>query len=226
MENGTSNVSRRGFLAAIGAAGALPLFPALAQQPGPGRWAEAADINVAALRAAYHAEIARLSATLRPRFESGELRAYRDGDDEGVFRGTGAADSPHWEVERICAKHFGLEVKRDVLDNGDEVFQGDGGAAYLVLAASPRAECTEDAFYHACHHAQTAAAWDVIMYARSARWYTPAANETEDPMIGDCPHCGHGLFAHGDGNHELPGCQVHDCECRVRHTPHVAGFMA
>jgi hypothetical protein len=206
------------------------MFPALPAQAAPtsGRWTDAASFHAAAMREAYLAEIGRLAAGHRSRFESGELRAFRDEDDEEVFRpgGTGEADSPHWEVERLCAAHFGLEVKRSETRSGGETFDGNVGAAHLVLACSPHAESTEDAFFHPCYHAQTSAAWDLIAYARAAGWYVPRADETEDPLFGWCDECDHGLEHHGDGVHNKAGCRVHECECAVRHTPHVPGVLA
>lgn len=74
----TKEVSRRGFIGTIGAAAAataLPLFPALARQPAPqGNWPGAVSTHADGFRAAYLAELVRFAESLRPRFESGELR--------------------------------------------------------------------------------------------------------------------------------------------------------
>jgi hypothetical protein len=64
----------------------------------------------------------------------------------------------------------------------DETFDGDAARAYLVLAASPHAEATRNTQLHPGHHAQEAAAWDVIAIARARGWYTPTEDECADPL--------------------------------------------
>jgi hypothetical protein len=222
MKTKMNEVSRRGFLAAGGAlAVGAAVFPSLPEAGPLARWTDASGIHLTALRAAYVAEVARFAETLRPRFESGDLRAFRDGDDEEVFRDhkNGIPDSPHWKVEKLCAAHFGLEVARTKCPDGGETFDGDAARAHYILAASPHTESTEDeGFFHSCYHATTAAAWDVIALARDLGWYVPTADETEDPMLdGPCPDCGCLLSCH-----EAEGCRVHECGCKRPHTPHRA----
>jgi hypothetical protein len=176
MAENKSSVTRRGFLAGCGVvaiAAGLPT-PAMAAPT----WASAKSLSEA-LRAAYLAEVERLAMALRSRFESGELRGFRSGDDDG-----GGA-SPHWEVERLAAAWFGLEVARDEDgDSGSVTIDADARAAHLILAASPHAESTDCAgggWNHVCYHAHSAAAWDVIALARERGWYVPTADESEDP---------------------------------------------
>jgi hypothetical protein len=170
--------TRRGFLATVGAAAAATTVPKVATA-APSTWTGAAGFHGAALRAAYLAEIARFAETLRPRFEKGELRAFADADD-----GEDHQTSPHWEVERVVAEHLGLEVERiphEWRTEGPQAHRGDMTTAFLVLAASPHAESTADGYHHPCFHAQTAAGWDLIAYARARSWYTLAPGECADP---------------------------------------------
>jgi hypothetical protein len=224
MAESQSILSRRSFIVGCGvaAAGAATAAPVIS-------FAAGRVAGAPTFRAAYLAEIGRFAETLRPRFESGELRAYRDCDDaKRDDEGTPVSDSPHWELERLCAAHFGLEVARSEEADGDTRLEGDTTAAYLLLAASPRAEATIDTHTHPGYHAAAAATWDVIALARERRWYTPTPDESEDPLIGDerCEDCGHRLFGHGDGKHDKAGCHAMGCDCTVRHTPHVPGVAA
>lgn len=215
-----TNPTRRGFLASVAAATAATALPATAEARTPTTWG-ALRAGLPGLRAAYLAELERFAETLRPRFAAGELRAFRDCDD-------GIEDAPPWMLERLCASHFGVEVTRSEDGYGGEDHEGDMAAAYLILAASPRAEALLDTQVHPGYHAAEAAAWDVIAHARACGWYSPAPDESEDPLIGHepCGDCGHGLYAHGDGKHEKAGCHVHNCGCSVRHAPHVPGRLA
>jgi hypothetical protein len=218
-----NDTTRRGFLGALGAVAALPLFPALATHASPsGRWADAMTGHGESLRALYLAELARFAESLRPRFQAGELRAYRE-DDHG---------SPQWEVERLAAAHFGVKVTERTLANGDTLYLGDEVRARLILAASPRTGVTGEGETVVCNHAREAVGWDVIGYARERGWYTPTADETQDPLLEHetCPACAAERFHHahddmvsgrptrGDES-EAPG------ECPVRYTKHVPGVQ-
>lgn len=180
-QKGDSGTTRRGFIGAIGAAAVGASLPAGAAPPPA--WPNV-QAQIPALRAAYMAEVARLAETLRPRFEAGEIRANREVDfarfDEPGVRCTreDLENMPMGRVERIVAEHFGLVVT--VTDDADvygSTFEGDGAAAYLVLACSPNEERVGDSWGHPCYHAQTSAALDLITAARARGMYVPTADE-------------------------------------------------
>lgn len=185
MAKGTGEVTRRGFIGAMGAAAAAVAVPATVQampRGWPGDWTP--------FRAAYMAEIERLAEANRARFKAGELRAERDGDFEGLKSGNGIAtpeemdNMPMGRCEGIVAAHFGLGVDRGVTEYGGrplQTFDGDESAAYMVLACSPHAADTDDNWNHPCFHARNAAAWDLITVARARGMYAPAADELEAP---------------------------------------------
>jgi hypothetical protein len=109
-------------------------------------------------RAAYFSDLEQLAETLRPEFEAGRLYTWRGSEDD-----TPAA----YELERLCAAHFG--------------FEGDEARAHLILAASPHAAATGE-WMRPCNHAKEAVAWDVIEIARERGWYTPPKDEAADPL--------------------------------------------
>jgi hypothetical protein len=140
------------------------------------------------LREAYRAELERFAETLRPRFESGELRAEREGDYRRIPGTTGWSsdcfthDSPRWEIERLAEDYFGVTfTERPMSDGGG--FDGDSARAHLVLAASPHAGFTGEGAEHPCDHARESVAWDVIALARDRGWYVPTPDEFEDPAL-------------------------------------------
>jgi hypothetical protein len=172
-----NDTTRRGFLGSLGAVAALPLFPSLATHPAPsGSWTDAVGTHVESFRAAFLAELARFAETLRPQFEAGELRAYRDGDYEKI-------EAPQRKLERLCEAHFGLEVTERRKKDGGAWIDGDTTRARLILAVSPRADATgEGSDVHPCDHAREAVAWDVIAVARERGWYTSTDDEDPDPL--------------------------------------------
>jgi len=215
-----AKVSRRSFIGgAVVAGAAVASAPVLGREKGGAAgktWAGSVTAHAAALKAAYLAELERFAETLRPRFESGELRAFRSpGDDYN--REKGREDYPQEKLERLLATHFGLE------ETGDKGEGGDAAAAYAILAASPRAEVTADeGWNHPIYHAANAVGWDVIALARARGWYTPGRDEEEDPIIAElCPDCGDYSW-----QHEENGCHGGDCNCLRGHTPHVAGWLS
>ncbi len=139
-------------------------------------WSDVAWAHRDVLRDAYLAALERFAATLRPAFESGELRGHRDGDDEDGGR------SPFWKVERLAATHFGVELTSAPDPDGEcVVLRGDEQTAHLILAVSPNAPSICDGSAHPCEHAMQAVACDVVAIARERRWYVPAENEYPDP---------------------------------------------
>jgi hypothetical protein len=164
-----ATTGRRGFLAALGAltaAGALPRAAAAE----PVRSSAPFDVYRAAWRAAYLEVLEQLAASLRPGFEAGEFYAFRDAQGRGDDRG-------RWRVEDACSRYFGLGT------DGDWEAAA-GGTAHMLLVASPRADVTgEGGDVHPCDHAGEAVAWDVIAIARERGWYTPTADECEDPLL-------------------------------------------
>lgn len=172
--------TRRGFLAALGvgaAALAVPVGAMAASTSGPA--------GLEALRGWYRREIEKLAEELRPRFEAGELRAYRDSDfdDEDGPAWRDSDDQPKHLIEAACGRHFGLGkfVEGEFTLGHPRFFEGDEAAAYLVLALSPHAPFMDTAPIHPGLVARDAAAWDVIAVARARGYYVPAADEQKDP---------------------------------------------
>jgi hypothetical protein len=201
-------VTRRSFIAAgaVAGAGTLALPGAALAGSTPADWRS----HLAGLRTAYLAELERFAEELRPRFEAGELRAGREGDNDWDDPPKNPKPTPQDKVDALVAKRFGLEViEGDSLD-------GDATAAWLILAASPHADPLEDEWQHPCYHAMVAAGWDLIALARERGWYTPTRDEHEDPTFGCCDGCGDWITFH-----EEDGCHGGDCGCTVAHTPHV-----
>ena len=142
----------------------------------PSAWSDVVWAHRDVLRDAYRAALERFAATLRPAFEAGELRGYRDGDDEDGRR------SPFWTVERLAAAHFGIELVCTPDPAGEcELLSGDEPTAHLILAVSPHAASTGEAAVHVCAHAMEAVAWDVVSLARERGWYVPEAGEYPEP---------------------------------------------
>ena len=175
-----NTVSRRGFIATIGAAAAASAVPspARAKAAAPRTWRSALAAwpeAVAAMKAssaaiverfrpAYFAELRRFTEELRPRFAAGELYGYRgDDDQEGQDR-----------LEELCAERFGVEVRRV---EGEEV--GDEITANMINAVSPSAEhwMPEEDWYHPGYCAQACAAFDVLAVARALGIHRPAPDE-------------------------------------------------
>lgn len=115
-----------------------------------------------AIRAWYEAAMAAVATELRPRFESGELHGWREGDADRTKPG-GTYVPPLWLVERTCGRIFiGESLER----------------AYMVLLVSPSEPETFDAgTTDERYHAAEAMAHDVIRYARAQGWYSPTADE-------------------------------------------------
>lgn len=180
--NQAQEVSRRGFLAAVGAVtAALPVqsaFPWGSEKIGAGpAWSEAVAFHRPALRTAYLEEIARFAEPLRPRFEAGELRAHADGDGY-------TGNAPDDVIKAAVVAHFGLKVTETRSEDWI-YYDGNEDVARLIMAASPHATASE-AFGqapHVCHLAADAALWDVIAHARARGWYTPVENEDPDPNL-------------------------------------------
>ncbi len=136
------------------------------------------------LRAAYMAEVQRFAETLRPRFESGELRGYTDDDGVRDMRERpgkprpGAWRAPLFRLEDLCEQHFGLDVDAPETDAAaQEVFR----RAYLIRSVSPSdALLTEDA-QPIAGQATIAVAGDVLAIARARGWYEPTVDE--DPSL-------------------------------------------
>ncbi len=190
-----SATTRRGFLGTLGAAAAAvtaaPIVPAALPAAPPG---------------SYLAELERFAQTLEPRFRSGELHAYREGDDRSGYR------DPIFGIQDLCSEHFGLTVKLIRTVNGERL-RGHHTRAAFVLDASPHTDVTGDGAFTACDHATEAAAWDLVAYAREAGWYVPTADEAQLPLIEheDCPECGDPRFMHAhddDPRYESIKCPV------------------
>src|SRR5512133_60901 len=139
-------------------------------------WSDVMWAHRDVLRDAYRAALERFASTLRPAFESGELRGYRDGDDENGGR------SPFWTVEALAATHFGVELTCTPDPSGEcELLSGDEATAHLILAVSPHAASTGEGAVHVCAHAMQAVAWDVVSLARERGWYVPEGGEYPEP---------------------------------------------
>lgn len=201
-----STVSRRSFIAGIGAAaaGAAVAGPVLPVPPPPVPYLE---------------ELARFARTLEPRFRKGSLHAYREGEDRAARERDESYTDPIFEIDNLAERHFGLSLDIVRTVNGER-YRGDAPRARLILNASPRADVTGDGALHACCHAVEAIAWDTIAYARDAGWYVPTLDETQDPLLEfeQCPECGDDRFLH---RHEGETHERH-IKCAVVFRRHVA----
>lgn len=191
MARKNEGATRRGFLGSLGAAAALPLFPTLATHAAPaGEGLDALASIGEAFRSAYLAELARFAESLRPRFESGELRAYRSPvDDPKRIPGTTGwgdecftrSNSPQYALDRMAGEHFGITMTTTRAPDGSDWYDGDALRAHMILAVSPHAEATGEGANHPCDHACESIGWDLIAYARERGWYTPTEDEFDDP---------------------------------------------
>lgn len=149
----TGRVSRRGALKA----GALAVGAAVLPRAGAAEAVPGGALEQ--LRAEYQARIVALAEELEPRFRSGELRGYRDGD------GNRFRSPPLHQLED--------ELRRRLARTFAE--------AHLVLLCSPSTLATfdhgsEDPRYDA----GDAAAWDVLRVALARGWYRPEMEEIPD----------------------------------------------
>ncbi len=149
-------------------------------------WNETRAAVLEQLRAAYMAEVQRFAETLRPRFESGELRGYTDEDGERDERERrtrftlsgkprrGAWRPPLELLEDLCEAHFGLEVNAAETDAAaQEVFQ----RAYLIRSVSPSDALLTEDVQPIAGQAVVAVTGDVLAIARARGWYKPTADE-------------------------------------------------
>lgn len=134
-------------------------------------WNETKAAVLEQLRAAYLAEVTRFAETLRPRFESGDLRGYTDEDSEHENE-RDDYKAPLFHLEDLCDEAFRLDVDRF----GEEAYRN----AYLIRSVSPGDAHTEDA-QPIAGQAGIAVAFDVLAVAQARGWYIPA--EGEDPTI-------------------------------------------
>jgi hypothetical protein len=186
------NVSRRGFLAAAGAAVAATVVPtaAVSATTAPLAWPETLDAWPAAFRwlvdrfrPLYMAEVARLAETLRPRFESGELHAMTDDELED---GENGATAPVWRIEAAAGDYFGL-TKGATGQEEQHPLTGSEHIAHMVIAVSPSAPyVVDEGWKHVAYEARDAAMWDVILYAREHGWYTPLPTEQLGRNFEEC----------------------------------------
>ncbi len=129
---------------------------------------------IAHIHYAYAVEIEALAEELRPRFESGELRACTENELES---GRVRAASPQWQIEEVVRERFGLQVKTTQND-GLEFTDSDGVTAHVVLAVSPSAAPLDaEGSCHLVDWAVSAAGWDVVLYARAKGWSKPVPGE-------------------------------------------------
>jgi hypothetical protein len=220
-----NTVSRRGFIGKLGAAVAVTVLPGAAFSPGPDRpaavptipaqsWAKTLEsweaavkgAHVPAFRAAYVAEVERFAETLRPRFESGELRGFTDEDleHEGEDREWKA---PQWVLADLCVEHFKIEDMDPI-------------TVRLLVEASPHGEATSQEDWHEdCDWFRVACCWDVLAVAQARGMYVPSADEEPDPLSEDWCACGHRAAWHTpDTTPRLApcspsGCPVVGCDC-------------
>lgn len=137
---------------------------------------------IEAIRAEYQREIESLAEHLRPRFEAGELHAWRESDHgEGEDR-----------LHKLVTAHFGLEVTESV-SGRYRVTSANDAVIHAILSASPTTDATSDNWTHPAYHALSAAAWDVINIARARGWYCLPPGDDETPHAEhfpeNCPGC-------------------------------------
>jgi hypothetical protein len=140
-----NEVSRRGFIAAIGAAAAASAIPTVAGAVAPpdslAAWPAAFRELVERFRPSYMVEIVRLAERLRPGFESGEFRGYIGEVDDDVDWGTGLPRKtllPMERLEDLCAEHFGIAEGRNWGDFNSQ--NADRLTSQLILEVSPAKE--------------------------------------------------------------------------------------
>jgi hypothetical protein len=112
-----------------------------------------------AAKIVYQGAVQRIATALRPRFESGELRGWIEGDERIARRG----NPPTWKIERECTRRFIRSIRE----------------AGIVLLAAPDdtlAPAAND-FDRPEHVATTAMAQDVLRYARAQGWTKPRPGE-------------------------------------------------
>jgi hypothetical protein len=141
-----------------------------------GAYGVAANAPIASIGPGAYADVVKAVATLlRPRFESGELRGLTNDDAE---RTSPLAKRkfvpPLWRIEKECSRLFirSPEAALLVLRFGSSRANGGGGLTWTW----------DEVSY--CSLSGVAAgimARDVVVYARSKRWYTPAADEDPAP---------------------------------------------
>jgi hypothetical protein len=172
----SKGVSRRGFIAACGAAVAASAVPAVAlgaPAAGEGEWPGAFRQIVERLRPLYMAEVVRLAEMLKPRFEAGELRENVDSDYPDDFapcpKDFSLDDLPMGRLEAACRQRFGLAVPEEESGTPESIV-----SASLILAVSP-SECQTDLGESDPRpRAVEAAAMDVLAVARERGWCPPA----------------------------------------------------
>ncbi len=121
----------------------------------------------------YAAAVRSIAIVLRPRFESGELRGWADGDGDRIGQGKRRWTPPMWRVEAACGRFF---VRSQ-------------GAAMVVLQYASRRALQVDPFYwkdpgggvSLYGAAVTAMAYDVVLYARARGWSRPIPTEESPP---------------------------------------------
>lgn len=136
--------------------------PARAWGATKGSWNAGQKALVDRFRPLYLAEVARFAEALRPQFEAGELRGYRE-EIDGVDLGRA---TPLERLEDMCAEHFGLRT--------------DHAAEGLVISVSPSAAAATLSGA-GVRNAVFACAWDVLAVARARGWYTPTRDECPAP---------------------------------------------
>jgi len=144
--------------------------------------------TLATARAAYLAAVGALAEELRPRFASGELHALTEAEAEDY------ASTAEYRIERACGEALGV----------DEI---PHGSVMMLLAVSPHAESIGGYGHRTARDwLEAAVTWDVIATARERGYYTPAEDESTDPLtVRACVNCGH-THNEGDG-----GCY---CSCK------------
>lgn len=115
------------------------------------------------LRAEYRNRINALAEELEPRFRSGELRGFRDGD--GDLFNTREGRHPRWALEDECCRRLAATHAE----------------AYVVLACSPYSIATEDNWNDTRRHAAAAASFDVFKVALDRGSYQPDESMEEAP---------------------------------------------
>jgi hypothetical protein len=186
MAESQSTLSRRSFIAGVGAsaagaAAAVPLV-SLGSEPAPAastwsdavaRWREEFQRRIPTFRAAYLREIEALAEANRGRFLSGELHAGRDLEEEAWSMGDGEETMPGPDrVEALVEQHFG------------KANEMDAATVAVLLECSPHVPPLAPFGWNS--DAQlfvVAAAWDVIAVARERGWYAVTPDEFTDPLL-------------------------------------------
>lgn len=167
----TDKVTRRGFIAAFGAASAAAVLPA--------GTAGARDMTE------YEQIRERVALALRQRFAASEFRGWTDEDSRAMeTSGRGEYTPPIWKLEKACARlvrnlgeAFAVLEESPHAAAGWQYFEVNGELRSRHVNGKKPATAAEIMLDEARGKAGYALAHDVLLIARERGWYRPATGE-------------------------------------------------